>query len=57
MSYLGCNKDVLIKLVINNGLPGIDKIVTMGKTTEFTLIWDGYDLINSLSRIVYRCRK
>jgi hypothetical protein len=29
---------------------GIDRIVPIGKTTDFNLIWDGYDLINVLSR-------
>ncbi|MBO4263444.1 MAG: acyl-CoA reductase [Bacteroidales bacterium] len=34
------------------GLPGIDRIVPIGKTTEFSLFWDGFDLIRTLSRVV-----
>lgn len=31
---------------------GIDRIVPMGKTMDFALIWDGYDLIRQMSRRV-----
>lgn len=31
---------------------GIDRIVPMGKSMEFTLVWDGYDLIRQMSRKV-----
>ena len=29
---------------------GIDRIVPIGKTTDFSLTWDGFDLIDTLSR-------
>lgn len=31
---------------------GIDRIVPMGKSMDFSLIWDGYDLIRQMSRKV-----
>lgn len=31
---------------------GIDRIVPMGKSMDFSLIWDGYDLIRQMSRRV-----
>jgi hypothetical protein len=31
---------------------GIDRIVPIGRTMDFSLIWDGYNMINSLSRRV-----
>jgi L-lactate dehydrogenase len=31
---------------------GIDRAVPMGKSMDFSLVWDGYDLIRSLSRKV-----
>ncbi len=52
LSYLGINADELQKLVIENGLSGIDRIVPVGKTADFGFIWDGYDLIESMSRKV-----
>ena len=40
-----------IKSFIKNFRPnGIDRIVPLGKSSEFSLVWDGYDLINILSR-------
>lgn len=53
LSYLGCNPKELQKWVIKNGLKGIDRIVPIGKTADFGVIWDGFDLITALSRICY----
>ena len=40
-----------LKVFIKNFRPnGIDRIVPLGKSSEFSLVWDGYDLINILSR-------
>ena len=35
-----------------NAVSGIDRIVPVGKTMDFSLVWDGRDLINELSRVV-----
>ena len=32
-------------------LLGIDRVVPFGKTTDFDLIWDGYDLIYTLQNV------
>jgi len=50
MAYYGYDKDDLINFVKEMRFNGIDRIVPIGKTTDFNLIWDGYDLINVLSR-------
>ena len=50
LSYFGFDGGELLKWVISSGLSGIDRIVPIGKTSDFSLIWDGYDLIYSLSR-------
>lgn len=42
----------LEKLVIDGGLHGIDRIVPIGKASDFSLTWDGYDLIFEMSRVV-----
>ena len=34
------------------GVRGVDRIVPMGKTMDFDLIWDGYDLVSRLTRTV-----
>jgi hypothetical protein len=50
MAYFGFQKDDLMKVIKKMKLLGIDRVVPFGKTTDFDLIWDGYDLIFSLSR-------
>lgn len=40
-----------IKMFYSESRPkGIDRIVPMGKSMDFNLVWDGYDLIRSMSR-------
>jgi len=51
LSYLGFDPEALREWVLANRLTGIDRIVPVGRTAEFGLIWDGYDLIRTLSRI------
>lgn len=52
IAYYGLEKDELISFVNRNKIVGVDRIVPVGETTAFSLIWDGYDLINMMSRIV-----
>lgn len=51
LSYIGFSPGELREWVLVNGLAGIDRIVPVGRTAEFSLIWDGYDLVASLSRV------
>lgn len=53
LSYLGANGKTLARWAADQGLQGIDRVVPMGRTAEFTLTWDGYDLIDSMSRKLY----
>lgn len=50
VAYIG-TADMILPL-LNAGVKGIDRIVPMGKTMDFDLIWDGYDLPTLLSRII-----
>lgn len=50
IAYIGEYK-VFYPLLMS-GIRGIDRIVPMGKTMDFDLIWDGYDLLNCLTRTV-----
>jgi hypothetical protein len=52
LAYLGFEPDELRTWVLDCRLSGIDRIVPIGRTSEFGLIWDGYDLISCLSRTV-----
>ena len=55
IGYLGFTKNELEVWIKNNRPLGIDRIVPLGRTMDFSLIWDGYDLLYTLSRkiIIY----
>ncbi len=50
IGYIGDNK-VLLPM-IQTGIKGIDRIVPIGKTMDFNLIWDGYNLPSLMTRTV-----
>jgi hypothetical protein len=52
IAYFGFTKEELEGWLRKNRPLGIDRIVPLGRTMDFSLIWDGYNLIHSLSRIV-----
>lgn len=52
LAYYGLEKAELEDFALRNRLTGLDRIVPMGETTSFSLNWDGYDLIETLSRKV-----
>lgn len=49
-SYCGFNKQELRNIISKIRPVGIDRIVPIGRTTDFSLIWDGYNMIETLSR-------
>lgn len=52
LTYFGLAREQCLDFVINNGLAGIDRIVPIGSALDMGIIWDGYDIVRSLSRIV-----
>lgn len=52
MTYFGLTKDEIHTALSAAAPHGIDRVVPIGLSMNFTLVWDGYDLIRSLSRIV-----
>lgn len=52
LAYYGFPKSEMINFVQRNCLHGLDRIVPIGETTAFDLIWDGNNLIEMFSRIV-----
>jgi hypothetical protein len=50
MSYFGFEKQVLKQFVMEHRLLGIDRIVPVGQSMDFSLVWDGYDLPIVLTR-------
>lgn len=52
LSYYGIKKQETQEFIKNNRLVGIDRCVPIGKTLDFEPVWDGWDLVATLSRIV-----
>lgn len=52
LTYFGMDKQVFVDFTINNRISGIDRIVPIGSALDISVIWDGYDLVRSLSRII-----
>ena len=52
LSYYGFSKKELEKFLKNNNLSGIDRAVPIGKALEIDIVWDGYEVIKSLSRVI-----
>ncbi len=50
VTYFGIPQAELRTFVEQSAPHGIDRIVPMGKSMDFSLIWDGHDLIRELSR-------
>ena len=52
LTYFGLDKAQLLNFVVTNRLSGIDRIVPIGSALDIGVIWDGYDIVGSLSRII-----
>ncbi len=52
LTYFGVDRLQILAFVIKNRLSGIDRIVPVGSALDIGVIWDGYDIVKSLSRII-----
>ena len=52
LTYFGLARATCIDFVVGNGLSGVDRIVPIGMALDIGVIWDGYDIVRSLSRII-----
>ena len=52
LTCFGVDREAMVRQVIDQGLTGIDRVVPVGKALDMGVIWDGYDLIGTLTRIV-----
>ena len=52
LSYYGIALDDIKQFIFQSRPRGIDRVVPIGKTMDFSLTWDGYDLINNFTRKV-----
>ena len=52
LTYFGVDRLRLLDFVVENRLTGIDRIVPVGRSLDIDVIWDGFDIVGSLSRII-----
>ena len=52
LAYYGFSNSELSEFILHEKLHGIDRVVPIGRTSDFSLVWDGFNLISSLSREV-----
>lgn len=53
LSYFGLDRHEIQRFVIEGGFRGGDRVVPVGKTMDLTFKWDGFDMIENMSRYVY----
>lgn len=52
MTYYGLSQMEIKQFVEYYCPQGVDRAVPLGKSMDFSLIWDGYDLIREMSRVI-----
>jgi Acyl-CoA reductase (LuxC) len=55
VTCFGVDPEEIIALVVDTGLTGVDRVIPVGKALDISVVWDGYNLIESLSRMVADC--
>ena len=53
LTYIGFESSELISQLVGARVQGVDRVVPCGRAAEFSLEWDGYDLILKLSRRIF----
>lgn len=48
----GVEREEMTEFIRRNHLQGIDRITAFGQTLDMGIVWDGYDIIGDLSRII-----
>ena len=52
LTYFGFNKDDFDQVIKKKNFNGIDRIVPTGQARDISLNWDGYDIINILTKVI-----
>lgn len=55
LSYIGFDKVELSKFILSHAPDGVDRIVPVGSTMDFSLIWDGRDVVREMTREIASC--
>lgn len=52
ITYFGVDPGSLRESVLSHAASGVDRIVPVGSAMDIDIVWDGYDLVQTLSRVV-----
>ena len=52
LTCVGVNRNQIALELLKAGVSGVDRIVENGHALDFSLIWDGKDLLEYLTRII-----
>jgi hypothetical protein len=52
VTYFGIEPTVLAQWIFDNNLQGVDRVVPIGSALDFHVIWDGYNVVDTLSRVI-----
>lgn len=52
LTYFGLSPNEILAYVVDLGISGVDRIVPFGQAFEMSTLWDGHDMIRSLSRVI-----
>ena len=53
VAVLGIDKKEIVDFVQEYGVRGVDRVVDIGDTMGLEFTWDGYRMIETMSRVVY----
>ena len=52
LTYFGIERNDILNIINKHKLKGFDRVVPVGKALEMDMVWDGYELPYTLSRII-----
>ena len=52
LTIQGIQNTIVSDWIVRHGLRGIDRVVPVGRALDMDIVWDGYDIVNSLSRLI-----
>ncbi|MBR0149849.1 MAG: hypothetical protein IJP89_00630 [Synergistaceae bacterium] len=52
VTYFGIKAEAVRDVVIRRRLMGVDRVVPVGRAMDINIIWDGFDIVRTLSRII-----
>ena len=53
VAVFGLDKQSVVDFVMESGVRGVDRVVDIGDTMGLEFTWDGFRMIEQMSRIVY----